>query len=169
LIDEIQNAWDSYIGSRAAVRSSADEAKKTLRKLLKPLGGDIEATIEKLGSGVDHETSRMNRAWSKLASLAARQGKTKQWFRKLDQFLRRFGHFEFNGKLLCESRDILIEQVNRMIEAGVENPTMIGSGARVQLLFLDGLFNQSKVERIVGIAPGVHHYPLRFLDNNQRR
>jgi hypothetical protein len=56
-----------------------------------------------------------------------------------------------------------------MIEAGVENPTMIGSGARVQLLFLDGLFNQSKVERIVGIAPGVHHYPLRFLDNNQRR
>ena len=95
-----------------------EESKKKLRRILKPLGIDVDTAIEVFESGVDHETSRMNRALSDLAALAASKGKTKHWVRKLNEFLQRFGHFEFNGKLLCESKEVIEEQVERMIEAG---------------------------------------------------
>lgn len=93
-------------------------AKKTLRRILVRLDGvDVEKSIELLEAGVDHETSSMNRALRELARTAARDGKTSEWYGKLDQFIARFGHFESNGVLLCQSRNSIEQQVDRMVEA----------------------------------------------------
>lgn len=94
-----------------------EQAKKTLRRILRQLDVDVEAVIEVLKAGVDHETSRMNRALRELAATAAREGKTRRWFQMLDRFIAAFGHFESNGILLCQSKDSIVAQVDRIVEA----------------------------------------------------
>ncbi|MCL6508086.1 MAG: hypothetical protein K6T59_13790, partial [Bryobacteraceae bacterium] len=93
------------------------QAKKTLRRILRRLDVDVEKCIEVLESGVDHETARMNRSLRELAATAAREGKTGTWYQMLDRFIAEFGHFESNGILLCQSRNIIEAQVDRMVEA----------------------------------------------------
>jgi pyruvate,water dikinase len=111
-----------------------EQAKKTLRRILRPLNVDVDDSIEILESGVDHETSRMNRALRELAAVAASEGKTKNWSRQLANFLQRFGHFESNGTLLCESRETIEAQIDRMIEAGADSNTEDDPQARATAL-----------------------------------
>lgn len=110
-----------------------EKAKKTLRQILQNLDVDVNGVIETLEAGVDHETARMNRALRELV-FAAKKGKTKQWYQQLDDFLRRYGHFEVEGKLLRESRESIIEQVDRMLEAGVESSDIDAPRKRVERL-----------------------------------
>jgi pyruvate,water dikinase len=96
-----------------------EKAIEKLRGILRRLGVEVDKCIEVLQCGVDHETSRMNRALRELAVVAAREGKNEHFYRQLDNFLERFGHFESNWKLLCDSPETIEMQVDQMVQAGV--------------------------------------------------
>lgn len=138
-----------------------EKAKKTIRWVLRSLSVDVDAAIEVLEAGVDHETARMNQALRELAIAAAAKGKTRSWHRKLDDFMRRFGHFESGGTLVCEARESIIEQVDRMIEAGISDFPMDDPGQRAESLLSElktRLSNEKNVRTLEDAVEQLRHW-----------
>lgn len=98
-----------------------EDAKETLEKLISEAGMDPESTLHSLSMGIDHETARMNEDLRTLAKQAEAAGKTTEWRKAFDAFLGRYGHFLSEGELLIEAPEVLEQQIDEMIAAGLQD------------------------------------------------
>ncbi len=147
------------------------QAKRKLRRILRSLHVDVEDCIEVLEAGVDHETSRMNRALRELAATAAREGKTRRWRRMLQKFIARFGHFESDGILLCQSRKSIEAQLDRIIEAegqsaAASNPQGRSTALKEELLLR--LSDVKKQQEFLGALAELHRWVALREDSKMR-
>lgn len=92
-----------------------------LERLITPLGVNPSEFATVLSASVNHETHRMLEALHALASLPVAERAGSQWTQHLDEFLRRFGHFESEGVHLNDARGMLLEQVERLAEEDAPN------------------------------------------------
>ena len=93
----------------------------SFERLITPLGVNPSEFATVLSASVNHETHRMLEALHALASLPVAERAGSQWTQHLDEFLRRFGHFESEGVYLNDARGMLLEQVERLAEEDAPN------------------------------------------------
>lgn len=86
---------------------------------------EIEEALIDLESGIEHETALMNKAlWELKSTAVSRQqtSKSPALQKRVEQFLKRFGHFQANNAPLATNPEYLWAQINSALESDEAGP-----------------------------------------------
>ena len=110
----------------------AEDAENKIRVLLeREYGDETNTVLVDVGSGVDHETARMNEGLWKLCQEAVETQELKltpDIKHKIGLFVGKFGHFQHDNVALGNSPQFVFEQIEQALAEGSAGSNLVEDG-----------------------------------------